>query len=143
MRTERIGLVTFFGILVPGAYTCAVFIVLFADILELFDFREESLNKFEYLYNQIYSNIIRDKLLYVTVFIFVSYLIGIIIRLFATDKIEKISWRFQRPLGKKLNKKIIKDMKKEPFPYEKSCRYILTETGMEKIWNFISYYGIT
>jgi hypothetical protein len=119
MNTARLGVIPFFGILVPGSYFAGVLFCAFASTLELFG-----------LYGQDQSvAFVSDNIaLSASVFFFISYLIGVLIRLFAPDVVDNLSTRYLLHIRQKKEAWVT-----DSFPYEATLTSDLTEDGMPKI----------
>ncbi len=123
MNSDRFGVIAFFGILVPGSYLTGIFVFAIASILEL-----AGLNGHCNVGAFVTQNIVFSS----SVFFFISYLIGILIRLFAPHYVDNLStfYLFNIRRDKKA-------WGKEVFPYKERVVSGLKKYGMAKIPEFM------
>lgn len=123
MKFEQLGIIAFFGVLVPGAYLTAFFILAFACVLELFGIQG---------HGEIFLFMGQHSLLSSTAFLFISYLLGVVIRLFSVRVVDRISMWFLRVICRN---KEIKDS--DTFPYQQALEKRLDKEGMSLVTNLI------
>lgn len=161
MQLERLGVIVFFGIIVPGAFLTASILLAFACLLEVNGIRGHA---------EIFSLISKSLVLSTTAFFFLSYLLGVVLRLFAPSKVDKSSaffldrtrnlkwklkalgkWFFSKRKQKWKLKAIRKwffrakkavnhrnaDHLDEDFPYLKGLESRLKKHGMGEVITFI------
>lgn len=119
MNYDRMGVIAFFGILIPGSYLTGVLILFAASCLEI-----AGLNGHAYMREVITFNIAIST----TAFLFISYLLGVLVRLFAPNYVDALSKYYLRYLRLKKNKWIT-----DCFPYQETLSSIFLKSGMNKV----------
>ena len=120
---ERVGIVGFFGVLVPGSYL-ACFICL--AILAMFSESPE-------IFGQNTKAVLESGTIVVTsIFLLFAYLLGMLLRLIGPDRVDWFSafW-FRRILRKRVNRRNLWMF--EHFPYKYSLQNALRRAGMGKV----------
>lgn len=118
MKFEQLGVIAFFGILIPGAYLTTFFILAFACILELSGLQGHA---------EIFSFMSQHSLLSSTAFFFVSYLFGVILRLLPAPTIAD-----------KMSNYIPGQKTKDNFPYQETLLSDLEPLGMSQVTDLIA-----
>jgi len=120
MLSDRLGVITFFGILVPGAYLAGV---LGLAVYSILDFTGHQ-------YHALTIEFASKNLgLFTGIFLFLSYLLGVLVRLFAPNYVDTLSKYYLIYIKRKSEKDWVKD----DFPYEVSLTSRLKEDGMAKV----------
>ena len=123
MQSERLGIITFFGILVPGTYLAATVVLIVSSAFQLFGY-----NGYAVTYNVLHENIAVSA----SAFFFVSYLFGVVLRLFAPHIVDKLSGWYLVHVRRKKD-----DWVSDIFPYKKSLAVRFEKDGMHKISDFM------
>ncbi len=123
MNSDRFGVIAFFGILVPGSYLTGIFVFAIASILEL-----SGLNG----HCQTVAFITQNIVFSTSVFFFISYLVGVLVRLFAPHYVDNLSTFYLFHIRR--NKKV---WGKDVFPYKERVVSGLKKYGMAKIPEFM------
>jgi hypothetical protein len=119
MKSDRLGVIPFFGILVPGSYLAGILLLGFASTLTLFCHTTHG-QAFEFLkLGTAFS---------VAAFFFVAYLLGMILRLFAPDKVDNWSTFFLTRIRRNKTPWAM-----DVFPYKNTLATRLAKDGMVKI----------
>ncbi|MEW5734844.1 MAG: hypothetical protein AB1921_08310 [Thermodesulfobacteriota bacterium] len=124
MTSDRVGVITFFGILVPGAYLAGIIILCISSGIELFGLQGHS---------HLIKVLSQQTALFAGVFLFVAYLLGVLVRLFAPEFVDFISEWYLVQI-----RKTDHDWAKDKFPYESTLRSRLQNDGMGKITELMS-----
>ena len=82
MKFEQLGVVAFFGILIPGSYLAVFILLAFACALEVGGISGHS---------EIFAFLNQNTILSSTAFLFVSYFLGVLVRLFAPGVVDRAS----------------------------------------------------
>jgi len=123
VQLERLGVIIFFGMIVPGAFLTASILLAFACLFEATGIRGHA---------EIFSFIGKNLVLSTTAFFFLSYLLGVVLRLFAPNLIDNASTVYLKIILRKNDLWV-----SEPFPYKKSLASHMEKQGMAKITAFI------
>lgn len=123
MQLERLGVIVLFGIVVPGAYLTVFILLAFASILELQGIPGHL---------EILTLLGKHVLFSSTAFFFISYLFGVVLRLFAPSVIEKLCGWYLKVIRRKKDRWL-----QAVFPYKESLAEWLEEVGMKKVPDFI------
>lgn len=123
MKFEQLGIIAFFGVLVPGAYLTAFLMLGFACLLELGGIQG---------YAEIFAFMSQHSLLSSTAFLFISYLLGVVIRLFSVRIVDKASMLFLRFICRK-KEEWLDDI----FPYQQILGKRLDKEGMSPVTELI------
>jgi hypothetical protein len=119
MHSERVGIITFFGILIPGSYLLAIIVLVVASTLEAFGLGGHA---------SVFEFASANVALSAAVFLFASYLLGMVVRLFAPRVVDELSkWYFVH-LRRKRNGWVA-----DVFPYRRSLTSWFAKGGMAKI----------
>ena len=124
MSSGKLGVVTFFGILVPGAYLAAVLLATFASVAELL--RQDG-------HERVLAFVAENTVLSAGIFLFVAYLLGVLLRLFAPEYVDSISSWYLRCVVCDVD-----DWVTDAFPYEKTVDAHLQKKGMGKVTELMS-----
>lgn len=125
MQSERLGVITFFGILIPGSYLSGVFLLSIASFLVL----TKSGGHWR-LFELMSNNAVFSSLS----FFFISYLLGVVLRLFAPSQVDSLSEYYLEYIRRKKNRKNQKNRwVKDVFPYKETLTSALESGGMAKI----------
>ena len=119
MQTERLGLITFFGIIIPGTYLSFVMLLALATTLVHFKIYES--------HAFIIDKINNSPIVFAAAFFFLSYLYGEGIRMYAPGNTDKISTAFLKIFRRK------DKWKTEKFPYRNSINDWFIKSGLAKI----------
>jgi hypothetical protein len=128
MQFERLGVIVFFGILVPGAYLTASLLLAFACVLELTGIHGHS---------EIFSFFSRNLALSASGFLFLSYLLGMVVRLFAPNAVDKLSTYYLIFTRFRSRKEEKNDWIYDVFPYQNSIARHMEKQGLSKVTTFI------
>lgn len=123
MQSERLGIVTFFGILVPGTYLAATVVLSLSSVFELLGY-----NGHAETYNFLHENIALSA----SAFFFVSYLFGVVLRLFAPHNVDKLARLYLVHIRRNKD-----DWVKDIFPYKNSLAVRFEKDGMHKMSSFM------
>jgi len=123
MQFEKLGVIAFFGILVPGAYLTVFLILAFACLLELNGIPGHL---------EIFSFMSKHSLLASTAFFFISYLFGVVMRLFAPGFVDKVSTLYLKYIRHKKD-----EWTGDTFPYQETNERHMKNMGMAVIPAFI------
>lgn len=124
MTSGRLSVITFFGVLVPGAYLAGILVMGVASVAELC-----GLAGHEHILNFVSQN----TGLFAGVFLFIAYLLGVLVRLFAPEYVDSLSTLY---LAYVLRHK--REWVTDVFPYGKTLSSRLRESGMGKIPDLMS-----
>jgi hypothetical protein len=119
MISDRLGVITFFGILVPGAYLAGVLVMTVASSIELCGLGG---------HERIVKVLSQETALFGGVFLFVAYLLGVLVRLFAPEYVDLFS-RLYLVHVRRSKKEFVRDV----FPYERTITARLKNDGMGRI----------
>ena len=119
MNSDRLGVITFFGILVPGAYLMGVFALAFSSILELYGLNGHA---------RAVAFISKNIGLVAGIFLFVSYLLGVLVRLFAPRYVDSLSTWYLLHIRRNKDAWV-----KDIFPYVASLTTRLQKDGMDDV----------
>lgn len=131
MQLERLGVIVLFGIIVPGAYLTVFLLLALISILDWTGLSG---------YTQVFALLSTKVILSSTIFFLVSYLFGVLLRLFAPSLVDKASTKFLKIRYKKQSEEeynIYQDWINDPFPYENTIKSEMQHFGMIKIAKFI------
>jgi hypothetical protein len=128
MQLERLGVIVFFGMIVPGAFLTASILLAFACLLEVNGIRGHA---------EIFSFVGKNLVLTTTAFFFLSYLLGVVLRLFAPNVVDKASSFYLRFFRRKKKKDPKNAWVFEPFPYKNSLASHMRKQGMAEVTAFI------
>jgi hypothetical protein len=124
MPSDKFGVITFFGILIPGAYLAGILVISVASGIELCGLAgHESIVSFVSQYTALSAG----------VFLFVAYLLGVLVRLFAPEYVDKLSTLYLVHVRRN-NEKWVKDK----FPYKETLTFRLSADGMVRVPQLMS-----
>lgn len=123
MQLERLGVIVFFGVIVPGAFLTVSILLTFACLLEVKGIRGHA---------EIFSFISKNLVLSTTAFFFLSYLLGVVLRLFAPDVVDRASTLYLKLILREKG-----DWVSEPFPYRDGLALYMKDQGMTEVTAFI------
>ncbi|MEO1260532.1 MAG: hypothetical protein AAFZ15_17175 [Bacteroidota bacterium] len=124
MQSERLGIVTFFGIFIPGSYLAGTLVLGLACFLAIFGIDNS--------HGLIIAYAKGSSALFTAIFIFISYLLGVVIRLYAPDSVDSLSTFYLTKIRKRKELWV-----KEPFPYTKSMQSRFEKSGMGEVIVFL------
>lgn len=127
MILSRLGIVGFFGLLIPGSYLLgSVLLALFVLGLGIPSFHLPGLATF----------VQKQSILFSATFLLLSYLLGVLMRLLGPNRLDKIStWYFRNLRRNPVSKKNL--WKYEKFPYRWSISTALRRAGLAHIHIFL------
>jgi small-conductance mechanosensitive channel len=123
MQFDRFGVVTFFGILIPGAYLATILILATACSFEL---------RGIFGHAEIFSYLSANFLPSTTILLFFSYLLGVLVRLFSPNAVDRASTYYLR-LRRGKRKPSATSWIEEKFPYKESIAKRCREDGMGEV----------
>lgn len=123
MQSQRIGIINFFGVLIPGSFLSFYILLIIACILEISGMSNS--------HRVILDSINANGLVFSTGFFFVSYLLGMVIRLHAPSKVDKYATSLLNIIGKK------GDWVNEDFPYSNSLTNWFKANGLGHVIEFM------
>lgn len=127
MQAERFGIITFFGILVPGTYLAGAIVLAVAGTLELLDMQGHS---------TIFKFVKENAGLSATSFFFIAYLFGIVARMTPPDYLDRLSTIYLRHIRGK-NDPASEPEISDPFPYHRFLERRLEDSGLACVTDFM------
>jgi hypothetical protein len=124
MQTERIGIIAFLGIFMPGSYISGVLFFAMASCVKIYGSVGHAQT-----FNTISKNIALSSL----AFFFISYLLGVLVRLFAPKVVDRMSKIYLYHARRKREKWVT-----DVFPYKDTISKRLINDGMEDIPDLIA-----
>jgi hypothetical protein len=128
MQTERLGIINFFGIFIPGSYIAGIVFLVFTSSLKLAEVMAMT---------QFFNIISQNMVLSSVVLFFISYLFGVLVRLLSPNAVDRLSKFFLYYILQKRGLWVT-----EIFPYKESILKRLSDFGMGKIHYFIENLSI-
>lgn len=129
MKFENLGVILFFGVIIPGSYLTLLVLLVFAGILKLNGIC---------VHDDILKFISSNTLMLFLIFFLSSYLLGIVLRLFALSLIDEISEWYLKHIHRKKYRCDLDDKEKGiciqgTFPYLESVRGLMNNQGMPEV----------
>ena len=119
MQLSKLGIIGFFGILIPGAYIGGIILIIIINCASAFSWFEDM----KYL-KMTSANV----LFYSAIYLSVSYLIGVLVRLFAPSIVDQLSTLYLSRI-RNIQDAWVTDI----FPYKITLASRLRMDGMNKI----------
>ena len=123
MQTERFGIIDFFGIFIPGSYLGGMMLLGVVGLLDLTGIPDSHI----FIFDKIKEN----QTFFAAVFVFVSYLLGVVLRLYAPESIDKLSTAYLKLL------RVKKEWVTDSFPYSSTLIPVFEKSGTSAITDFL------
>lgn len=129
MQTERLGIISFFGIFIPGTLLSFILCLGIFCVFEAFGV-PNSLQK-------ILGLVEKNTTLFATAFFITSYLLGMVVRLYSPEKIDEKATKFANSW---VGKYYVREENRLPekFPYSDSVESHLNNRGLKRVVDFMN-----